>query len=138
MLRNAEVIDDDNVSGDIITVGSKVRIWDTDLEEEVDYAIVGSAEADPMNTENAKISNESPVGRGLLGHKVGDTVEIETPGGIVELKVLADFQIISLEVLKVAEKIIQRNSAQVSFLSRKASEEISLRLYRRQARILLK
>ena len=89
MLRNAEVIDDDNVSGDIITVGSKVRIWDTDLEEEVDYAIVGSAEADPMNTENAKISNESPVGRGLLGHKVGDTVEIETPGGIVELKVLA-------------------------------------------------
>ena len=70
-------------------VGSKVRIWDTDLEEEVDYAIVGSAEADPMNTENAKISNESPVGRGLLGHKVGDTVEIETPGGIVELKVLA-------------------------------------------------
>ena len=89
MLRNAEVIDDDNVSGEIITVGSKVRIWDTDLEEEVDYAIVGSAEADPMNTENAKISNESPVGRGLLGHKVGDTVEIETPGGIVELKVLA-------------------------------------------------
>ena len=88
MLRNAEVIDDDNVSGDIITVGSKVRIWDTDLEEEVDYAIVGSAEADPMNTENAKISNESPVGHGLLGHSKGETVIIEVPDGEIKFKVL--------------------------------------------------
>lgn len=89
MLRNAEVIDDEEVSSEIITVGSKVKIWDVEFEEEVEYSIVGSAEADPMNMENGKISNESPVGRGLLGHKIGDEVEIETPGGIVGFKVLA-------------------------------------------------
>ena len=89
MLRNAEVIDDDEVSDDIVTVGSRVKIWDAEFEEEIEYSIVGSAEADPMNSENGKISNESPVGRGLLGHKIGDVVAIETPGGIVEFKILA-------------------------------------------------
>lgn len=88
MLRNAEVIDDDEVSADIITVGSKVKIWDVEFEEEVVYTIVGSAEADPMNMDNGKISNESPVGRGLLGHTIGDVVSIETPGGVIEFKVL--------------------------------------------------
>lgn len=89
MLRHAEVIDDDEVSGDMITVGSKVRILDVEFDEEIEYTIVGSAEADPMNSENGRISNESPVGRGLLGHKTGDVVAIETPGGIAEFKVLA-------------------------------------------------
>lgn len=89
MLRNAEVIDDDEVSGDMITVGSKVRILDVEFDEEIEYTIVGSAEADPMNSENGRISNESPVGRGLLGHRTGDVVAIETPGGIAEFKVLA-------------------------------------------------
>lgn len=89
MLRHAEVIDDDEVSGDMITVGSKVRILDVEFDEEIEYTIVGSAEADPMNSENGRISNESPVGRGLLGHRTGDVVAIETPGGIAEFKVLA-------------------------------------------------
>ena len=89
MLRIAEVIDDDEVSGDMITVGSKVRILDVEFDEEIEYTIVGSAEADPMNSENGRISNESPVGRGLLGHRTGDVVAIETPGGIAEFKVLA-------------------------------------------------
>ena len=80
---------DDEVSDDIVTVGSRVKIWDAEFEEEIEYSIVGSAEADPMNSENGKISNESPVGRGLLGHKIGDVVAIETPGGIVEFKILA-------------------------------------------------
>ena len=92
MLRNAEVIDDDNVSSEVITVGSRVKIWDVEFEEEIEYAIVGSAEADPMNTENGKISNESPVGKGLLGHKIGDVVTIETPGGEAEFKVLAIYR----------------------------------------------
>ena len=78
-----------DVSDDIVTVGSRVKIWDAEFEEEIEYSIVGSAEADPMNSENGKISNESPVGRGLLGHKIGDVVAIETPGGIVEFKILA-------------------------------------------------
>ena len=89
MLRNAEVIDDDEVGSDVITVGSRVKIWDMEFEEEIEYSIVGSAEADPMNSENGRISNESPVGMGLLGHKTGDIVAIETPGGTVEFKVLA-------------------------------------------------
>ena len=89
MLRNTEVIDDDEVGADIVTVGSKVKIWDVEFEEEIEYTIVGSAEADPMNSENGKISNESPVGRGLLGHTTGDLVSIETPGGMAEFKVLA-------------------------------------------------
>ena len=81
MLRNAEVIDDNEVSSDVITVGSTVKLFD----EEVEYTIVGSAEADPVE---GRISNESPVGRGLLGHKSGDTVVINAPQGEVIFKVL--------------------------------------------------
>lgn len=85
MLRNAEVIDDDEVGLDIITVGSKVKLYDAEMKEEVEYSIVGSAEADPME---GKISNESPVGRGLLGHKLGELIKIEAPMGIVEYRIL--------------------------------------------------
>ncbi len=85
MLRNAEVIDDEEVSSDIISVGSRVKVYDNEFEEEVEYTIVGSAEADPMEN---KISNESPVGMGLLGHKIGDNVVIETPDGEISFKVL--------------------------------------------------
>ena len=85
MLRNAEVIDDEEVSSDIISIGSKVKIYDLEFEEEEEYSIVGSAEADPMT---GKISNESPVGRALLGHKLGDLVTAETPGGEAEFRIL--------------------------------------------------
>ena len=85
MLRNAEVIEDEEVSSDIISVGSRVKLYDNEFEEEVEYTIVGSAEADPMEN---KISNESPVGMGLLGHKTGDNVVIETPDGEISFKVL--------------------------------------------------
>ena len=85
MLRNAEVIDDEEVSSDIISVGSRVKLYDNEFEEEVEYTIVGSAEADPMEN---KISNESPVGMGLLGHKTGVNVVIETPDGEISFKVL--------------------------------------------------
>ena len=85
MLRNAEVIDDDEVSKDVISVGCTVKLFDIEFDEEVEYTIVGSAEADPME---GKISNESPVGLGLLGHKIGETVVIAAPEGDVEFKVL--------------------------------------------------
>ena len=85
MLRNAEVIDDEEVSSDIISVGSRVKVYDNDFDEEVLYTIVGSAEADPMEN---KISNESPVGRGLLGHKIGDEITIETPDGELMFRVV--------------------------------------------------
>lgn len=85
MVRKAVIIDESSVDLDVITIGSIVRIYDEDFEEEVEYSIVGSAEADPYN---GKISNESPVGKSLLGSKIGDVVEVNVPDGIIKLKVL--------------------------------------------------
>ncbi|GMQ63233.1 transcription elongation factor GreA [Vallitalea maricola] len=85
ILKNAEVIDEEEISLDTISVGCKVKIYDLEFEEEIDYAIVGSTEADPLKY---KISNESPVGSALIGSKIGDLVEAETPYGVVKLKVL--------------------------------------------------
>lgn len=85
-LKNATVVDEAEISTDIVTVGCKVKVYDYDFEEEVIYSIVGSAEADPAEF---KISNESPVGSGLLNKKVDDEVEISVPGGMAKFKILA-------------------------------------------------
>ena len=85
MLLNADVIDDDEVRSDIISIGCTVTLLDIEFEEEMEYTIVGSAEADPLK---GKISNESPVGMALLGHKIGQEVSIEVPSGVVTYKVL--------------------------------------------------
>ena len=82
MLRNADV---DEVRSDIISIGCTVTLLDIEFEEEMEYTIVGSAEADPLK---GKISNESPVGMALLGHKIGQEVSIEVPSGVVTYKVL--------------------------------------------------
>lgn len=78
MLRNAEVIDDEEVSNDVIGLGSTVELYDIEFDEVMTYTIVGSAEADPMN---GRISNESPVGMALLGHTTGEKISIDTPDG---------------------------------------------------------
>lgn len=85
MLKNAKIIDEEDVSTDTVSMGIKVKVLDIDMEEEEIYSIVGSEEADPMNN---KISDESPVGKALLGAKVGDTVTVEAPNGEFELKIL--------------------------------------------------
>ena len=85
MLRNATVIEEDDAKGDTVKVGSKVRLFDKEFDEEVSYTIVGSTEANPMK---GLISNVSPVGKGLIGSKVGEEVSILTPGGQVVYKVL--------------------------------------------------
>lgn len=85
MLKNAEVVDESEIPSDIVSVGSKVKVKDYDFDEEVEYSIVGSAEADPMNY---KISNESPVGKALLGKKVGDIVEVAVPDGVNKFEIL--------------------------------------------------
>ncbi len=85
MLKNATVIDESEVSTDVVNVGCKVKVFDYDFDEEVEYFLVGSAEADPLNN---KISNESPVGSGLLGKKVDDEVEIDVPNGTIKFKIL--------------------------------------------------
>ena len=76
---------EDEVDLDKISIGCKVRIYDCEFEEELEYKIVGSTEASSLQ---GKISNESPVGRALLGAKVGDVVKVETQAGVIEYKVL--------------------------------------------------
>ncbi len=85
ILKNVEVVDDDEVTSDRVGIGSQVKIYDVEFEEEVVYKIVGSTEA---NSLQGKISNESPVGKALLGAMVGDTVQVQTPGGDCAYKVL--------------------------------------------------
>ena len=84
-LKVAVVIDESGISGETVSVGSKVRLENITRGMEVTYRITGSNEANPRE---AKISDESPVGKGLLGHHVGDVVEIETPAGVMVFKVL--------------------------------------------------
>ncbi|MBC8528476.1 transcription elongation factor GreA [Christensenellaceae bacterium NSJ-44] len=86
MLRSAKLIDEDDLNTDVVNVGNTVRVLDKEFDEEIDYVLCGSTESDP--NEN-RISNESPIGAALMGSHVGDTVQVETPGGIVELEVLS-------------------------------------------------
>lgn len=85
MLKYVEIIDEDNNNTDNIHLGSLVKIYDEEFEEEIEYRIVGSSEADPLE---GKISDESPVGAALIGHKVEDVIEIETPGGTIKFRVV--------------------------------------------------
>ena len=86
ILKNAEVVVEEEVDVDAINVGCTVKVLDVEFEEELEFRIVGSTEA---NSLAGKISNESPVGKALLRHKVGDVVEVETQTGVIEYKVLA-------------------------------------------------
>jgi transcription elongation factor GreA len=85
MLKHATVIDEDEVDTKIVSLGAKVRIRELKSKDESEYQIVGSTEADPAS---ARISNESPVGRALLGHKVGETIDIDVPGGKIKFKIV--------------------------------------------------
>lgn len=80
MLKNARVIDEDEVNTESVGIGSKVRIQEVGSDEEEEYTMVGSTEANPMKQ---RISNESPVGMALVGRKVGDEVEASVPNGTV-------------------------------------------------------
>ena len=86
MLRNAELIDEEDLTQGIVNVGNKVVLFDKEFNEEVTYVIVGSAEADPLE---GKISNESPLGSALLGHAEGDSIQVEAPDGIVEYDIIS-------------------------------------------------
>ncbi len=85
MLRNAKVIDEQDVKDNVVGVGTKVKLIEVNGGTEVEYMIVGSAEADP---EQSKISNESPVGRSLMGQKVGSVVNVIVPMGTIQYKVI--------------------------------------------------
>ncbi len=85
LLKNAEVVVEDEIELDKISVGCEVKVYDVEYEEEMDFRIVGSTEANSLQN---KISNESPVGRALIGKRVGETVVVETQAGEIEYKVL--------------------------------------------------
>ena len=85
LLMNVEVVGQDEVDADTVGIGSRVKLYDVEMDEEVEYTIVGSTEADALN---GKISNESPVGAALIGSKVGETIVVETISGDLEFKIL--------------------------------------------------
>ena len=85
ILKNAEVVVEDEADTERINLGCKVLVYDEEFDEEVEFKIVGSTEA---NSLQGKISNESPLGKALIGAKVGDNVSVEAPAGMMEYKVL--------------------------------------------------
>ena len=85
LLKNAEVVVEDEIDLEKINIGCKVKVLEIDEDEEMEFRIVGSTEANSLQN---KISNESPVGQALLGRKVGDVVDVETQVGIIQYKVL--------------------------------------------------
>ena len=85
ILKNAEVVVEDEADTERINLGCKVLVYDEEFDEEVEFKIVGATEA---NSLQGKISNESPLGKALIGAKVGDMVSVEAPAGMMEYKVL--------------------------------------------------
>lgn len=85
ILRNARVVKEEEISDETVNVGTTVKLKDLEIEEEFSYTIVGSTEADPFNN---KISNESPIGKAIIGHSVGDEVKVEVPSGIISYEIL--------------------------------------------------
>ena len=85
MLKNVKLITEEEMTGDKVHVGSTVKILDLEFNEEETFQLVGSAEADPRN---GKISDDSPIGRAIIGHVAGKTVDAETPGGLIQIKIV--------------------------------------------------
>ena len=83
-LQHVKIIDESALGTDTVHIGSFVKVSDKEFNEEVKYQIVGFPQADPLEN---KLSDESPIGKGLLGHKVGDVVDVETPGGVISLEI---------------------------------------------------
>lgn len=85
MLDHALIVENDAQGNDVANIGSFVRVFDMEYEEEDTYKLVGATEADPKQLH---VSNESPIGAALIGAREGDIVEVETPGGMIKLKIL--------------------------------------------------
>ena len=85
MLKNVKIITEEEMTGDKVHVGSTVKILDLEFNEEETFQLVGSAEADPRS---GKISDDSPIGKAIIGHVAGETVDAETPGGLVQIKIV--------------------------------------------------
>jgi len=85
MLRNARIINNEEIDLETVSIGSTVVVEDLEYGDTMEYTIVGTAESDPLNN---KISNESPVGKAIIGKKKGTTVEVSVPAGIIQYKIV--------------------------------------------------
>ena len=85
MLKLAKVVDESDISTDSVGIGTRVKLLDVEFEDEEEYSIVGSSEADPSQN---RLSYESPVGKALMGKKVGDIVDVDAPAGKIQFKIL--------------------------------------------------
>ncbi|GIO35050.1 MULTISPECIES: transcription elongation factor GreA [Paenibacillus] len=85
MLRNARIINNDEINTDIVGVGATVIVQDMEYGDTMEYTIVGTAESDPLNN---KISNESPVGKAILGKQKGAVVDVNVPAGVIQYKII--------------------------------------------------
>ncbi|AIQ33269.1 MULTISPECIES: transcription elongation factor GreA [Paenibacillus] len=85
MLRNARIINSDEIVTDVVSIGVTVSVEDLEYGDTMEYTIVGTAESDPLNN---KISNESPVGKAIIGKKIGTIVDVNTPAGVIQYKIL--------------------------------------------------
>ena len=85
ILKNAEVVDEDEIDLEKINIGCKVKLYDFEYDEELEFYLVGSTEADSLNN---KISNESPLGKAMIGARIGEVIEVEMPTGNAEYKIL--------------------------------------------------
>ncbi|AET58333.1 transcription elongation factor GreA [Paenibacillus terrae] len=85
MLRNARIINSDEIETDVVGVGATVTVEDMEFRDVTEYAIVGSAESDPLQN---KISNESPLGKAMLGKKKGTVVDVTVPAGVIQYKIV--------------------------------------------------
>ena len=86
MLKNVQIIEEEGIDTKKVGLGSKVKVLDMEFNEEMEYTIVGSTEADPSQN---KISDESPVGKALLGQKKNKVVEVAVPAGVIQFKILS-------------------------------------------------
>lgn len=84
LIENALIVDEDAIDTSIANIGSTVLVYDVEEKEEIEYSIVGSIEADPFSN---KISDQSPIGRAIVGSKEGDSVTVDAPGGIIHLEI---------------------------------------------------
>ena len=85
LIDNALIIDETKIDSSVVSIGSTVKVYDKDFDEEVEYSIVGSNEVDPLC---GKISDQSPIGHALMGKTAGSEVNVDTPSGVISLKVL--------------------------------------------------
>lgn len=86
LIKNAEIISESEIKDDIVNLGSTVKLYDCTFDEEIEYSVVGTNEADPMN---GKISDRSPIGAAVIGKTIGDEVIAKTPGGELKFKIIA-------------------------------------------------